>query len=434
MNLLSIGGSDPSSGAGIQSDIKSFASLNSYGLTAITAVTGQNTSKFGFIEPVSKKIFRNQLDLLVSDFSIDGIKIGMVYNSEIIKTTFNALKNLSIPIILDPVIKSTTGGMLIEKTAIHDFKKYLIPISTVITPNKFEAEFLTKFQIKTKEDLFLVAKDLLKLGTKNVIITGLELEKNFIFDFVMNQKTFKIIKNNKLSSNNHGSGCNYSAALTYSIAKGKPVFDSAKFAQKFAFESIKSAKKIGKGIEITHNKPDKIFSELSNSIDKFLEIKNIASAIPECQTNFVFSKPSPKSIIDILGILGRIVKTGDTVIKTGGLQYGGSKHVAAAVFAINKKFPKIRSAINIKFEKDTILKLQKNGFKVTNYDRTKEPLKIKNNEGSSIEWGIKRAIKNSKAPPDAIFHKGDYGKEPMIIIFGTNPNSVLEKVSQIFSK
>ncbi len=81
MNLLSIGGSDPSSGAGIQSDVKTFDSLNAYGLTAITAVTGQNTSKFGMIQPVSKKILKNQLDSIFSDFIIDGIKIGMVYNS-----------------------------------------------------------------------------------------------------------------------------------------------------------------------------------------------------------------------------------------------------------------------------------------------------------------------------------------------------------------
>src|SRR3990167_5860763 len=88
MNLLSIGGSDPSSGAGIQSDIKTFDSLNAHGLTVITAITGQNTSSFGMIEPVSQKILKNQLDSVISDFKIDGIKIGMVYKSEIIKTIY----------------------------------------------------------------------------------------------------------------------------------------------------------------------------------------------------------------------------------------------------------------------------------------------------------------------------------------------------------
>jgi hydroxymethylpyrimidine kinase/phosphomethylpyrimidine kinase len=158
MNLLSIGGSDPSSGAGIQSDVKTFASLNAYGLTTITAITSQNTSKFGTIQPVSKTILKNQLDSIFSDFNVDGIKIGMVYNSEIIKTIYHILKKHSIPIIVDPVIQSTTGGMLIQKSAVKDFKKFLIPISTVITPNKVEAEFISGIKINSKKSLQKVGK------------------------------------------------------------------------------------------------------------------------------------------------------------------------------------------------------------------------------------------------------------------------------------
>jgi hydroxymethylpyrimidine/phosphomethylpyrimidine kinase len=150
MNLLSIGGSDPSSGAGIQSDVKAFAEFNAYGLTVITAITGQNTSSFGMIEPVSQKILKNQLESIISDFQIDGIKIGMVFNSQIIKTLYHQLKKLKIPIVVDPVLKSTTGGMLIEREAIADFQKYIIPLATVITPNKFEAEILSKIKINSK--------------------------------------------------------------------------------------------------------------------------------------------------------------------------------------------------------------------------------------------------------------------------------------------
>jgi len=146
----------------------------------------------------------------------------------------------------------------------------------------------------------------------------------------------------------------------------------------------------------------------------------------------VFSKKSPKSINDILGISGRIVKTGTIVTLAGNLEYGGSKHVATAILALNKKFPHIYSAINLKFQKETITKLKKNGFTVKNYDRIREPKMIKNNEGSSIEWGIISVLKESKEPPDAIFHKGDFGKEPMILIFGTTPDSVIEKISKIF--
>lgn len=432
MNLLSIGGSDPSSGAGIQSDVKTFASLNAYGLTAITALTGQNSSKFGIVQPSSKLILKNQLNSIFSDFIIDGIKIGMVYNSEIIKIIYDELKNFSIPIVVDPVIKSTTGGMLIKKSALKDFKKYILPLATVVTPNNFEAEILSGNKIDSQKSLLKAGKTIQKLGAKNVIITGLDLKKKYISDFVLTEKQF-LLEKRKVSMITHGSGCNYSASMIYAMALGKSIVESAKFAQKFTIDSIKNAQYFGKGVAITQRNIDQIESDLSNAILKFTKIKNISSQIPECQTNFVFSKKNPKSIKDILGISGRIVKTGNNVTKTGNLEYGGSKHVAKATLTMNKKFSQVRAGINLKFQKETISKLEKKGFVVKNYDRTKEPKSIKKKEGASIEWGVNLATQNCKVPPDAIFHKGDYGKEPMIIIFGPSPNSVIEKISKVFT-
>ena len=431
MILLSIGGSDPSSGAGIQSDVKTFTALNAYGLTTITALTSQNTSKFGLVQPVSKKMLKTQLDSIFSDFKIDGIKIGMVYNTENIKIIYDKLKKISLPIIVDPVIISSTGGELIQKSAIKDFKKYLIPLASVITPNKFEAEFISKSKIHSKKTLHSVAKKIQELGAKSIVITGLELKKNTITDFVMAENQY-FIENKKINTPNHGSGCNYSASMIFSLAQGKSIIESAKFANKFTLDSIKNAQKMGEGLLITHKKSDEIFSELTNAIDNFVKIKNIFQKIPECQTNFVYSKESPNSISDVLGISGRIVKTGNKVVKVGNLEYGGSKHVATAILIINNQFPQIRSGINLKLEKQTITNLKKNGFIVKSYDRFNEPSTSKKKEGSSIKWGIIQAIRDSQEAPDAIFHTGDIGKEPMVIIFGTNPNSVIKKILRIF--
>ena len=170
--------------------------------------------------------------------------------------------------------------------------------------------------------------------------------------------------------------------------------------------------------------------ELSESIQKFTEIKNIYKNIPECQTNFVYSKEKPKSIKEILGISGRIIKAGDKAIVAGDLEYGGSKHVATALLTVNKKFPQIQSAINIKYQNTTISKIKKLKLIVSKYDRNQEPNNVKN-KGSTIQWGIKSAIKNMKKPPDIIFHEGDFGKEPMIIVFGDTPKNILKKISKI---
>ncbi|HXW03462.1 MAG TPA: thiamine-phosphate synthase family protein, partial [Nitrosarchaeum sp.] len=117
----------------------------------------------------------------------------------------------------------------------------------------------------------------------------------------------------------------------------------------------------------------------------------------------------------------------------GDLEYGGSKHVATALIAINKKFPEIRSAINLKYDEESISKLKKTKLIISRYNRNAEPNKIKTKEGSSIEWGIRSAIKKLETSPDVIYHKGDFGKEPMIIIFAKTPASIIEKVSKLFN-
>jgi len=432
VNLLSIGGSDPSSGAGIQSDVKIFTKFNVQCLTAITAITSQNTSNFGKIEPVTKKILENQLESLISDFKIDGIKIGMVYNSEIIKTIYQYFKKLDIPIVVDPVIKSTTGGMLIEKSSIIDFKKYIIPLATIITPNKFEAEILTKSKINSKNKPEKIAKMIQKMGAKNVIITGLEEKNNKISDFVLEANKKYFLNDKKISKINRGSGCIHSSMALYGIIKFKNIKKSLEFAKQVTLNSIKNSKRVGKGFEVTNfDELDSNRIELTKAIEDFTKIKNIFENIPECQTNFVFSKHKPKSIKEILGISGRIVKAGKEVIVAGELEYGGSKHVATALLSVNKKYSKVQSAINLKFRESTILKIKKMKWNTYDYDRSQEPKNIKKN-GSTIEWGIKNAIKNSKKAPDVIFHKGDFGKEPMIILFGETPEAVIKKIQKLF--
>ena len=206
MNILSIGGSDPSSGAGIQSDIKTFSNYDVYGFTVITAVTSQNTKKVASIEPVSSKSLKTQLDSILSDFQIDAVKIGMVYDSKTIKTIHSKLKNLKIPIIVDPIIKSTTGAMLLKKNAIVDYKKMIIPLANVITPNKYEAKVLSGISNPGK-----AARKMQKMGAKCVIITGATTSKGKISDLILEENREYTISGKKIPITNHGSGCNYSA-------------------------------------------------------------------------------------------------------------------------------------------------------------------------------------------------------------------------------
>jgi len=273
------------------------------------------------------------------------------------------------------------------------------------------------------------AKKIQTMGAKNVIITGFTESNNKISDLILEPDTQYKISGKKIPIINHGSGCDYSASITESLAKGLPVSEAVKIAKKFVYQSIKNSINIGKGIKITHQEIPKDVSSLHNSINEFRQIKNIHKLIPECQTNFVFAKSNPKTINDVLGISGRLIKVGKQIEIAGQIIYGGSQHVASAVIQVNKRFPEILSCINIKYDKKIILKAKKLGLVVISYDRTKEPKRIKTEENSSIIWGISNSLKNKC--PDLIYHKGDIGKEPMTLIFGTNPNDVIKKVSKL---
>lgn len=430
MNILAIGGSDPSSGAGIQSDVLAAKALGANCFSVITAVTAQNSRKFSYAEPVSAKAIGAQIDSVLSDFDVDAITIGMLYDITTIRTVHSRLKNTKIPIILDPVIRSTTGGVLLKKDAIALLKKLLIPICHTITPNVAEAELLSGTKIRLHTDLVSAAKALSSLGAKNVIITG-HIDKNKISDFVFDGTRHESISGKKILGQNHGSGCNFAVAVSFCVAKKKNIFDCAKFAKQFTYESIRSAQRLGGGLKITKPSPDPIQRELEASIKKFEALKEIHDYIPECQTNFVFAKPKAKSTADILGVSGRIVRAGQQVVTAGSLEYGGSKHVASAVLTMQKKFPKICAALNIKFDEVTIKKFAKTRAKIASYNRFLEPKSSKQKENSSISWGVSQAIQNLTTPPDIIYHKGDFGKEPMIIVFGTTPDSIIQKIAKI---
>jgi hydroxymethylpyrimidine/phosphomethylpyrimidine kinase len=302
----------------------------------------------------------------------------------------------------------------------------IVPLADVITPNKYEAKVLSGTSNTNKS-----AKKIQSMGAKCVIITGATSSNSQISDFVLEENKEYMISGKKIPTRNHGSGCNYSASISVSLAKGNTIHYAVKAAKDYVYQSIKNSKKIGKGVSVTHKNISNGMRELSDSINNFKQIKNIYKVIPECQTNFVFAKKNPKKIMDVLGISGRLVKSGKEVVTAGEIVCGGSQHVGTAVIQVSKKFPEIRSGLNIKYDPKIISKAKKAKFTVLSYDRSKEPKKSKQKENSSISWGISNCI-NAKSP-DVIYHEGDVGKEPMILIFGKNPSEIIQKVSKLTS-
>ena len=196
--ILIIAGSDSSGGAGIQADIKTVTSLGSYAMTAITAVTVQNTKGVSSVIPINPKEIGKQILFTCKDIQPNAIKIGMLHSSQVILSVANALNKVkSAKIILDPVMIAKGGSRLINKSAIKTLKNKLIKKAYLITPNIPEAEILTRVKIKTIEDMIQAANILLKFGVKNVLLKGGHRRSNCINDVLLNKHEIKIFKSKK---------------------------------------------------------------------------------------------------------------------------------------------------------------------------------------------------------------------------------------------
>lgn len=426
--MLSIGGSDPSSGAGIQGDIRVSQALCSYCFTVVTAVTSQNTDGYFGTFPLRPTVISDQIDSITSDFDIDVIKIGMLYDRGIINAVCRGLRGVDAPVIADPVMRSTTGGILMCDDALRHYRAKVVPLSHAITPNVEESCMLAGIH---GGDPAMVADVLHGMGACNVVITGIDCGRR-VSDHIRTPTRTATLYHPRTDMENHGGGCTFSAALALSVARGRDIISASRFAAGFTRRSITGARRIGGGVAVTHPpRSDVTISRLADGISRLLSIPSIHAVIPECQTNFVYSKPRPSTIRDIAGVAGRIVRAGTGVTVAGNLEFGGSQHVATAVLAASSRFAHIRSAANIRYNDKIMDSMRMNGFKVRCYDRSREPAEIRMQENSSVAWGVRSAIRRARIPPDAIFHTGAHGKEPMTLVFGTTPRDVSRKIRRI---
>ena len=247
--VLIIAGSDSSGGAGIQADIKTVSALGSYAMTAITAVTIQNTTGVKSIVPISPEEIKNQILFTSKDIKPDAIKIGMLHSKTVINSVIIALKKIKVSkIILDPVMVAKGGAKLIDNQAIKVLKEKLIKIVFLITPNIPEAEILTGIKINNVQDMIYAANLLINLGAKNVLIKGGHLKSKKMTDILVSKNEIKIFNNKKhTTKNTHGTGCTLSSAITTYLSCGKLLKKSCELAIKYVNQAIGSKLNYGKG-------------------------------------------------------------------------------------------------------------------------------------------------------------------------------------------
>ena len=242
---LTIAGSDSSAGAGIQADLKTFAALGVYGLTAVTCIVAEIPGRVSRIEPVSARIVREQIEVLVKNFSIGAIKTGLLCSAEIISAVAKAIDSMDrnsasrVPVVIDPVIVATSGDPLLEPAAIHAYERELFPLATMITPNLDEAERLLGTEIKDRPSMHRAGKELeRKFGTA-ILLKGGHLAGDAARDLLfIGGKVVEFSAPKAFGVATHGTGCTYSAAISAGLASGLALEEAVRRAKKFVTEAI----------------------------------------------------------------------------------------------------------------------------------------------------------------------------------------------------
>ena len=237
---LTIAGSDSSGGAGIQADLKTFSALGCYGASVITAITAQNTFGVQAAAAVEMQLVAQQLQSVLVDLRVGAIKTGMLFNADIIEVVCGALASSKIPLVVDPVMISTSGDRLLSEPASHVLKTKLIPLASLITPNLDEAAVLLNCAVaKSIDEMEHQAKQLLKLGCGAVLLKGGHLHHKRSADILLTKHLHQRFEFEKIETpNTHGTGCTLSAAITAYLAQGADLARSAAQAREYLYEAL----------------------------------------------------------------------------------------------------------------------------------------------------------------------------------------------------
>ena len=251
---LTIAGSDPTSGAGIQADLKTFSAHGVYGLSVIAAITAQNTHGVHAVYPVSAKAIQEQCQLLIADIPIKIVKTGMIYESAAIEFIADFIIDNELLAVVDTPFAASNGKELMKKDAVKIFAEKLLPVAAIITPNIVEAQMLTGHKIVSKEDMEYAAMTLLERGAKAVLMKGGHLDGEYSPDVLVAENETLWLNAKRIGIGGfHGTGCMLSAAIAANLALGIELREAVSNAKNYVIEAIRNSISFGSGFRLLMN-------------------------------------------------------------------------------------------------------------------------------------------------------------------------------------
>lgn len=439
---LTIAGSDSGGGAGIQADLKTFAALGVHGMSALTAITAQNTIGVTAVQDIDVEVIKAQIEAVADDIGVDAAKTGMLHTSEIIKAVAEEVGRYGFPLVVDPVMIAKSGATLLRPEAKETLIRALLPLATVVTPNAMEAEALAGMNIKTLTDGREAAERIVAMGPRAVVVKGGHIlsEGEKAVDILLFEGRFRTFEAERYDAKTtHGTGCSFASAIAAELAKGKGVVEAVGVAKEFVNRAIRYGLPIGRG-----HGPLNPMASLYNEAERYAVLRDVREAVrileanpeaatltPEVQINIGMALSYASNYNDVAAVPGRIVKTDQGLRASGSPWFGASRHVARTIMAIMRHDPKVRAGMNIRYSEELVRICEGLGLVTSFYDRREEPPEVKAREGMTTVWGAEQAVKRIGKVPDAIYHLGDWGKEAMITLLGKSAVEVANTAVKI---
>ncbi len=456
---LTIAGSDPTSGAGIQADIRTFDRIGVHPFSVITALTYQTATEFTGYTSLSSSL-NQQLEVLFETYPIKVVKVGMIPDNKALEIINQYVKTHELDVVLDPVSISSVGKRLSSEGLELEIARDLFPLVKVLTPNISEASYFSNIKISSFQNIELAKKagnllldmimtkdDLLK-KEKAVIIKSIPNNDDELIDLACiyrkvesnYEKSFHIFNKRKLNleGNVHGTGCVFSSAIAAYLTKGYSLQVAIERAETFFDEKFQRFIELpldGKLLDLTRsndridliNQVKEIYNFISNK-------KEFCKLIPEVRMNISGALPNAKNKQEIAGIDGRITIVNGFPHKCGEIKFGASDHTARLILSAKEFDNTVNFVINLKFEQEWIqLISSRTDLKLQEIIREEQPDEVKKKEFSTMQWLIKNSIEKYGTIPDIIWDSGSIGKEPIIRLFGRDSKKMIEKLRKIIS-
>ncbi|BEQ14392.1 bifunctional hydroxymethylpyrimidine kinase/phosphomethylpyrimidine kinase [Desulfoferula mesophila] len=434
--VLIIAGSDSGGGAGIQADLKAAAALGAHAMTVITALTAQNTKEVRAVHPTPLDFVEQQFAAVAEDIGMDAVKTGMLHSAELVELVAKLLGLTKVPVVVDPVMVSKGGGVLLDPQAVEALKLLLLPRATLVTPNLDEAEALLGREVRSRAAMEDAAAALVALGAGAALVKGGHLQGE-PGDLLYDGRESLFFSAPRIETpHTHGTGCTLATAIASLLAQGWELAPAVERARLLVRRAIAGGLVLGHGHGPVNALADlgprlelgPCLAEMDAAIERMEGVSGLGEMIPEVRGQLGYALPGAVSAQDVLAVAGRITNIGPRLKAAGPVRPGASSHVAKIVLAAMAADPNMRAAMACRFDEALVERARSLGWSVGEFSRAEEPPEVKQREGSSLEWGTTEVIRRLGKVPEVIFDRGESGKEPVLRLLARNPGAIVDRL------